>query len=62
MFKDPGPTRGERSLKPSLRASGGKHLSLKTHFNCRACLLTGNTLAQGGVWKVEERRQSAFSV
>lgn len=46
--------------------SGGKHPSLVTHFNCPVYLITGNALAQGGVWRgvcgegQERRRQLAF--
>lgn len=57
MFKELGLTKGERSLQPSLREPGGKHLSFITHFICPACLITGNTLAQGSVWRgVGERK------
>lgn len=40
VFRDLGLAGEKRSLEPSFREPGGKHLSLLTHFNCAACLIT----------------------
>lgn len=61
MFKELGLTRDKRSLEPFPKEPGGKHLSFITHFNCPACLISGNTLLKGVCEeRSEEGRQSAF--
>ena len=50
VFKDLGLT-GEKKEFGTFSQRASKHLSLITHFNCAACLITGNTLAQRGVWR-----------